>query len=198
MKYRITVELVSHKRNNGNKRVYMALKPTIYKLKVALSDLDREVYETLNLTIACHPSETLERMMVRVMAFCFNAQDQLVFCKGLSDTEEPDLWSHSLDGNLELWIDVGEPATDRIKKATRVASAVKVYCFNNKASTWWELNRSSLAGLSVSIFQFQWNEIQTLAKMVDRTMDISITISDSSAYIATEEGECEVSLRLLQ
>ncbi len=176
----------------------MALKPTIYKLKVALSDLDREVYETLNLTIACHPSETLERMMVRVMAFCFNAQDQLVFCKGLSDTEEPDLWSHSLDGNLELWIDVGEPATDRIKKATRVASAVKVYCFNNKASTWWELNRSSLAGLSVSIFQFQWNEIQTLAKMVDRTMDISITISDSSAYIATEEGECEVSLRLLQ
>jgi len=198
VKYRITVELVSHKRNNGNKRVYMALKPTIYKLKVALSDLDREVYETLNLTIACHPSETLERMMVRVMAFCFNAQDQLVFCKGLSDTEEPDLWSHSLDGNLELWIDVGEPATDRIKKATRVASAVKVYCFNNKASTWWELNRSSLAGLSVSIFQFQWNEIQTLAKMVDRTMDISITISDSSAYIATEEGECEVSLRLLQ
>lgn len=198
MKYRFTVELVSHKRNNGNKRVYMALKPTIYKLKVALSDLDREVYETLNLTIACHPSETLERMMVRVMAFCFNAQDQLVFCKGLSDTEEPDLWSHSLDGNLELWIDVGEPATDRIKKATRVASAVKVYCFNNKASTWWELNRSSLAGLSVSIFQFQWSEIQTLAKMVDRTMDISITISDSSAYIATEEGECEVSLRLLQ
>lgn len=192
------VELMSHKRNKGNRRVYMALKPTIYKLKVALSDLDREVYETLNLTIACHPSETLERMMVRVMAFCFNAQDQLVFCKGLSDTEEPDLWLHSLDGNLELWIDVGEPATDRIKKATRVASAVKVYCFNNKASTWWELNRSSLAGLSVSIFQFQWNEIQTLAKMVDRTMDISITISDSSAYIATEEGECEVSLRLLQ
>ena len=192
------VELMSHKRNKGTRRVYMALKPTIYKLKVALSDLDREVYETLNLTIACHPSETLERMMVRVMAYCFNAQDQLVFCKGLSDTEEPDLWLHSLDGNLELWIDVGEPATDRIKKATRVASAVKVYCFNNKASTWWELNRSSLAGLSVSIFQFQWNEIQTLAKMVDRTMDISITISDSSAYIATEEGECEVSLRLLQ
>ena len=136
--------------------------------------------------------------MVRVMAFCFNAQDQLVFCKGLSDTEEPDLWRHSLDGNLELWIDVGEPATDRIKKATRVASAVKVYCFNNKASTWWELNRDSLAGLSASIFQFQWNEIQALAKMVDRTMDISITISDNSAYVATEQGECEVSLRLLQ
>ncbi len=136
--------------------------------------------------------------MVRVMAFCFNARDQLVFCKGLSDTEEPDLWMHSLDGNLELWIDVGEPAIDRIKKATRVASEVKVYCFNSKASTWWELNSGSLTALSASIFQFQWNEIQALANMVNRTMDASITISEGSAYVATEQGECQVSLRLLQ
>ena len=176
----------------------MALKPTIYKLKIALSDLDREVFDTLNLTLARHPSETLERMMVRVMAFCFNAQEQLVFCKGLSDTEEPDLWMHSLDGNLELWIDVGEPAFDRIKKATRVASAVKVYCFNNKANTWLELNRSGLNGLSASIFQFQWGEIKELANKVERTMDISITISDNSAYVATEQGECEVSLQQVQ
>jgi uncharacterized protein YaeQ len=158
----------------------MALKPTIYKLKVALSDLDRQVYETLNLTIARHPSETMERMMVRVMAFCFNAKEQLVFCKGLSDTEEPDLWMHSLEGNLELWIDVGEPASDRIKKATRVASLVKVYCFNNKASTWWEKNRSNLAD------------------KVERTMDVSITITENSAYVATKRGECEVSLLTLQ
>lgn len=176
----------------------MALKPTIHKLKIALSDLDREVYETLNLTVARHPSETLERMMVRVLSFCFNAQDQLVFCKGISDTEEPDLWLHSLDGNLELWIEVGEPATGRIKKATGVATAVKVYCFNNKADTWWELNRDSINGLSASVFQFQWKEIQALANMVDRTMDISITINDNSAYVATERGECEVSLRQLQ
>lgn len=176
----------------------MALKPTIYKLKIALSDLDREVYEALNLTIARHPSETLERMMVRVMAFCFNAHDQLMFCKGISDAEEPDLWMHSLEGNLELWIDVGEPTFDRIKKATRVAAAVKVYCFNSKASTWWELNRSSLSGLSASIFQFQWDEIQALANKIERTMDVSITITESSAYVATEQGECEVSLRQLQ
>ena len=176
----------------------MALKPTIYKLKVALSDLDREVYEALNLTIARHPSETLERVMVRVMAFCFNAQDQLMFCQGISDTEEPDLWLHSLEGNLELWIDVGEPTFDLIKKTTRVAPAVKVYCFNGKANTWWELNRSSLAGLSASIFQFQWDEIQALANKVERTMDVSITITESSAYVATEQGECEVSLLPLQ
>ncbi len=176
----------------------MALKPTIYKLKIALSDLDREVYDTLNLTIARHPSETMERMMARVMAFCFNAQDQLVFCKGLSDTEEADLWKHSLDGNLDLWIDVGEPAVDRVKKASRLASSTIVYCFNNKANTWWELNRDSLGELSASVYQFQWGQIQTLANMVERTMDISITITAQSAYIATEQGECEVSLQKLQ
>ena len=176
----------------------MALKPTIYKLKVALSDLDREKFETLNLTLARHPSETLERMMVRVMAFCFNAQDQLVFCKGLSDTTEPDIWLHSLDGKLELWIDVGEPVVERIKKATRVATAVKIYCFNSKASTWWDINQNDLAELSASIFQFQWPEIQALAEKVERTMDISITITDNSAYVATQQGECEVSLQQLQ
>lgn len=175
----------------------MALKPTIYKLKIALSDLDREVYEALNLTIARHPSETLERMLVRVLAYCFNAQDQLVFCKGLSDTEEPDLWLHSLNGSLDLWIDVGEPAVERIRKATRVASEVKVYSFNSKASTWWELNSEALSALPASVFQFQWQEIQALAKLVGRTMDASVTISTDSAYVATEQGECEVSLRQL-
>ncbi|PCJ24977.1 MAG: hypothetical protein COA96_08260 [SAR86 cluster bacterium] len=176
----------------------MALKPTIFKFRIALTDLDREVYDTLNLTIAQHPSETLERMMVRVLAFCYNAQDQLVLCKGLSDTEEPDLWSHSLDGNLELWIDVGEPAVYRIKKATRIASAVKVYCFNTKSNTWWDLGRSKLANLAVSVFHFQWEEIKALAELVQRTMDMSVTITDGSAYIATELGECEVSLQVLQ
>ncbi|MFT5579343.1 MAG: hypothetical protein ACI9WS_002102, partial [Paraglaciecola psychrophila] len=115
----------------------MALKPTIYKLKIDLSDMDRAVYETLNLTVARHPSETLERMMVRVMAYAFNAQPQLTFCKGLSDTDEPDIWLHSLGGELELWIDVGEPAAERIKKATRQAKRVKVFSFNSKATTWW-------------------------------------------------------------
>ncbi len=92
----------------------MALKPTIYKMKLALTDLDREVYENLSLTVACHPSETLERMMVRVLAYCLNACEGLELCKGLSDTEEADLWAHSLDGSLALWIDVGEPTIERL------------------------------------------------------------------------------------
>jgi len=176
----------------------MALKPTIYKLKIDLSDMDRAVYDTLNLTIARHPSETLERMMARVMAYCFNASEQLVFCKGLSDSDEPDIWQHSLGGELELWLDVGEPAAERIKKATRLAKSVKVYCFNSKASTWWELNQNSFANLPASIFQLPWPQIQAVAALVERTMELSITISDSSAYVATARGECEVNLRPLQ
>ena len=176
----------------------MALKPTIYKCKVALSDLDRAVYQSLNLTLARHPSETLERMLVRILAFCFNAQDRLEFCKGLSDAEEPDLWAHGLEGRIELWIEVGEPAVDRVKKATRLASAVKVYCFNSKADTWWELNREGFSALSASVMQFQWPEIKSLAATIERTMDISVTISEGSAYVATAQGEFEVSLQTLQ
>ena len=80
----------------------MALKPTIFKFKISLSDLNRNHYDTLNLTVAQHPSETAERMMVRVLAFCINAQEHLVFTPGLSAVDEPDLWVHTLDGQLAL------------------------------------------------------------------------------------------------
>ncbi|MEK7302002.1 MAG: YaeQ family protein, partial [Pseudomonadota bacterium] len=151
----------------------MALKPTIYKLKIALTDLDRNYYDALNLTIARHPSETLERMMARMLAFCINAQESLVFTKGLSAAEEPDLWAHTVDGRIALWIDVGEPAPDRIKKATRLAQTVKVYSFNSKSDIWWKQEQEKLNKLTASIFQFQWQNIQELAKLVRRTMDIS-------------------------
>ncbi|WP_297325804.1 YaeQ family protein [Nitrosomonas sp.] len=171
----------------------MALKPTIYKFKIALTDLNRNYYDTLNLTIAQHPSETLERMMARILAFCINAQQSLSFTKGLSSAEEPDLWVHTLDGRIALWIDVGEPAADRIKKATRLAQTVKVYSFNSKSDVWWIQEREKFSQLTALIFQFQWKDIQALTKMVQRTMDISVTITENSAYVATESGECEVS-----
>ncbi len=176
----------------------MALKPTIYKLRIALSDINRNYYDTLDLTTAQHPSESLERMMVRVLAFCINAQDRLTFTKGLSAAEEPDLWAHTLDGQISLWIDVGEPAVDRIKKATRRAKMVKVYSFNSKSDIWWSQGREKFGTLKVSVFQFPWESIQSLATLVQRTMDLSVTITDESAYVATELGECEVSWVTLQ
>ncbi|MDG1850823.1 MAG: YaeQ family protein [Gammaproteobacteria bacterium] len=176
----------------------MALKPTIYKAKIALSDVNRNYYDTLNLTIAQHPSETQERMMVRLLAFCINAHEQLVFTKGISSPEEPDLWIRSLDDNLDLWIDVGEPAFERIKKASHIAKQLKVYCFNGKADVWWKQNEAQFSGLNISVFQFAWEEIQTLAALVERTMDLSLTITGDSAYVASGQGECEVNLTVLQ
>ena len=176
----------------------MALKPTIFKFKISLSDLNRHYYDTLNLTVAQHPSETLERMMARVLAFCMNDQEYLTFTKGLSSVEEPDIWARTLDGRLSLWIDIGERSFDRIKKAARLSQAVKVYSFNFKSEGWWLKDQAKFDALPVSVFRFDWKGIQALAKMVKRTMDLSVTISDGIVYISAENGECEVPWTVLQ
>ena len=161
-------------------------------MKISLSDLNRDYYDSLNLTLAQHPSETLERMMVRVLAYCINAHEYLAFTKGLSEVDEPDLWVRTLDDQVALWIDVGEPAADRVKKATRLAKAVKVYSFNTKSNVWWSQGQPKFEALEASYFNFPWEDIQQLAKLVERTMDFSVTITGDSAYIATESNACEV------
>ena len=171
----------------------MAIKPTIFKFRISLSDLNRDYYDTLNLTIAQHPSETVERMMARVLAYSINAQENLTFTKGLSSVDDPDIWARSLDDQITLWIDVGEPSNDRVKKATRQSPEVKIYSFNTKSSAWWAQEKNKLNRLNASYFQFPWEHIQTMASFVERTMDFSITITGDSAYIATQLGECEVS-----
>jgi len=176
----------------------VALKPTIYKLKIALSDLNRDYYDTLNLTVAQHPSETVERMMVRVLAYCLNAQEFLTFTKGLSSVDEPDIWARTLDDRISLWIDVGEPAFDRVKKARHLSSAVKIYSFNTKSEVWWDQGKDKFDQLDVSLYRFKWESISALAILVQRTMDLSVTITGESAYIATEQGECEVAWEMLQ
>ncbi len=176
----------------------VALKPTIYKLRINLSDLDRNLYDSLSLTVAQHPSESLERMMVRVLAYCLNAQEHLSFTKGLSSTDEPEIWARTLEGSIALWIDVGEPEVDRIKKASRIAAEVKVYSFNSKSAVWWSQVQQKFAGLGVSVYQLDWSSVQALAKLVSRTMDLSVTVSGESAYVASEAGGCDVSWKALQ
>ena len=176
----------------------MAIKPTIYKFRISLSDLNRDYYDTLSLTLAQHPSETIERMMVRVLAYCINAQEHLVFTKGLSDIDEPDLWVRTLDDQTALWIEVGEPAVERIKKAGHLANDVKIYTFNSKSDVWWGQAKGKINQLKASVYKFEWDNIQALAAMVDRTMDMSVSITGDSAYVATEQGECEVGWVVLQ
>jgi len=176
----------------------VAIKPTIYKIKISLSDFNRDYYDTLNLTVAQHPSETIERMMVRVLAYCINAQEYLIFTKGLSAVDEPDIWARTLDDQISLWIDVGEIAIDRVKKASRQASAVKIYCFNTKSDVWWKQINEKMTQLKVSVFRFDWDNLKILASFAQRTMEISISISGESLFISTESGGCEVNCTPLQ
>ena len=176
----------------------MAIKPTIYKLRLAISDLNHDYYDSVSLTIALHPSETLERMMARIVAYSLNAQDNLTFTKGLSTVEEPDIWVKTLDDQISLWIDVGEPAPDRIKKSSRLAPKVKIYSFNSKSDTWWEQNKNKVHPYkNVQFYQFDWLPIQSLAALVKRTMDWSLTISGDSIYISAESQEHEMIVREL-
>lgn len=176
----------------------MALKPTIYKFRIALTDTNRDHYDSLNLTIAQHPSENNERMMARILAFCLNASPELTFTKGLSSIEEPDLWLKSLDDQIQLWIEVGEPDTERVKKSTRLAKQVKVYSFNTKSQVWWEQNKGKFAHLNVDLFRFDAAAIEKFSASLSRGMDISVMISGSSIFIDSDSHSDEITWQALQ
>jgi len=176
----------------------MALSATIYKFTISLSDLNRDYYSTLNLTVAQHPSENVERMMARVLGFCLHAGEGLEFTKGLSTPEAPDIWLKTLDGQIAQWIVVGEPNPDSIKKATRQAGGVWVYTFNSKSDTWWEQSKKKCSSLAVNVIQFPWAELQNLSTSVSRTMSFAVTIADDSFHVAMEDNTCEVSWKVLQ
>ena len=176
----------------------MALKPTIYKMTIDLSDLERSKYQTLNLTVAQHPSESVERMMARVLAYCIDSHEQLEFTKGISATDEPDLWQYTLDGQLCLWIEIGEPSFDRIKKSVRAAKNVKIYSLNTKSDVWWGQLEKKLMNLHLWVYRLQWAEVQALAALVQRTMKFSITITDNSAYVAAELGQTAIGWEVLK
>lgn len=174
------------------------MKPTIYKLRIAISDFNRDYYDSVNLTVALHPSETVERMMVRIVAYCLNAQDNITFTKGLSKIEEPDIWVKTLDDLITLWVEVGEPAPERIKKSSRLAPEVKIYSFNSKSNTWWEQSKNKVNPFkNVQFYQFDWQQIKTLATFAKRTMDWSLSISGDTVYITAENQECELEIREL-
>ena len=175
----------------------MALKPTIYKFEINLSDLDRGVYDQLNLTVAQHPSESVERMMARILAFCCNAGPGVQFTKGVSATDEPDIWQHDLSGQLQLWIDIGEPSFDRIKKSARQSGQLKIYSINTKSDIWWSKTEDKVRTLPIEVFQLQWTELVALAKLVDRTNLLHITIADNECFVSSSSGDAALTLKTL-
>lgn len=175
----------------------MALSATIYKFAISLSDLNRDYYDALQLTVAQHPSESAERMMVRVLSYCMEACEGLAFTKGLSTPETPDIWAKSLDDQINLWVEVGEPSPDKIKKATRLSKCVKVYSFNSKSDVWWSQEQNKLCALDISVYRFPWEDIQQLAALLSRTINMSVTITGDSIFVNSENGDSEVSWEIL-
>jgi len=176
----------------------MALKPTIYKFRIALTDLNRDYYDALNLTVALHPSETNERMMARIMAFCLNAHPDLQFTKGISTTAEPDIWQQNLEGRSEVWIELGEPDVDRVKKATRIADVVKIYTYQTRSDIWWQQNQGKLGYLSVEIVRFDPEAIDHISQSPSRTADLSVMITGHSLFIEGDMGSHEITYDVLQ
>ena len=132
----------------------MALKSTIYKAELSIADMDRSYYADHTLTLAQHPSETEERMMVRLLAFVLNAHERLIFGKGISTDEEPDLWHLDYSGEIRQWIEVGLPDERHIRKACGRADAVAVYLYGALADKWWRDNESAMMQLDkVSAYQ---------------------------------------------
>jgi uncharacterized protein YaeQ len=116
----------------------MALNATIYKAELQVSDMDRHYYATHALTLARHPSETEERLMVRLLAFALYADERLEFGKGLSADDEPDLWRKDYSGDIQQWIELGQPDEARIRKACGRAEQVVVINYGGRAAdVWW-------------------------------------------------------------
>jgi uncharacterized protein YaeQ len=169
----------------------MALKATIYKAELNVADSDQHYYATHALTIARHPSETDERMMVRLLAFALNAHEDLAFTKGLSDVDEPDVWLRDLTGAIDLWIDVGQPEERRILKACGRAKQVIVYCYGGHASKlWWEGVRNKLErARNLKVIYLPSEQTKALAAQAARSMQLHVNIQDSEIFVSNDKGQ---------
>lgn len=162
----------------------MALKATIYKAELAIADMDRNYYGDHNLTLARHPSETDERMMVRLLAFALHAQEGLGFGKGLCVDDEPDLWRKDLTGAIEQWIDVGQPDERWIRKACGRADEVVVLSYGRAADVWWAGIRDKLTRQSnLSVLNLPAEVATALARLTDRGMRLQCTIQDGQVWM---------------
>ena len=175
----------------------MALKSTIFKAALQISDLDRNYYATHALTIARHPSETDERMMVRILAFALHADEALAFGKGISSDDEPALWQKDLTGAVELWIEVGLPDEKLLRRACGQARQVIVYTYGGRgADLWWEQNRDKLArNDNLGIFNIPLEASRALAKLAQRNMQLQCTIQDGQIWFSQGDDTVQLELR---
>ena len=170
----------------------MAANATIHKLNLNIANMDTHYYAEHSLTLAKHPSENELRLMVRILAFIFNANEDLSFCKGISQDDEPDLWQKDLSGDIDLWIDLGQPDEKRIKKACGRAKEVIIYTYQEgMAASWFKQNKkvlNRLNNLSVIYVNIEGN----IEEFCQRSMNLQANISDGELSLIAQEESIEV------
>lgn len=176
----------------------MALKATIFKAELQVADMDRHHYADYSLTLARHPSETDERMMVRLLAFALFADPALGFGKGLCADDEPDLWQKDLTGTIERWIDVGQPDEKWIRKACGRAREVVIVAYGRALDVWWNATRAKVArhdGLRV--LELGREATAELARLAERSMRLQVSVQDGQAWVTNGREQVLVEIRAL-
>jgi len=176
----------------------MAISATIFKAGIQITDLDRHYYADHSLTIARHPSETDERMMVRLAVFALHASDALQFTKGISTEDEPDLWQRNYSDEIELWVELGQPDEKRLRRACGRARQVVIYTYQQRSSdVWWEQMANRVSRFSnLSVYSFDDETVAALGAMARRSMQLQCTIQDGQMLLSDGERSLNIAPRV--
>lgn len=175
----------------------MALDSTVYKAELQISDMDRHYYATHALTMAKHPSETEERLMVRLLAFAMFADDRLEFAKGLDSDDEPGLWRKEMNGEIGQWIEVGQPDEQRIRRACGRAREVTVINYSGRgADLWWEKNKVSLQrSKNLTVIDVDPATTDALSAWAMRGMRFQCLVQDGQMQLLDNESSVTIETR---
>jgi uncharacterized protein YaeQ len=178
----------------------MALKATVHRAELQTSDLDRHYYATHTLTLAQHPSETDTRLMVRLLCFGLFAEERLEFGRGLSSDGEPDLWRRSLTGDIEHWIQLGQPEEADVRRACGRAQKVSLIGYSGRAfSIWWEKNHVALSRCeNLEVIELPADAVDQLPALLERGMRLQCLIQEGEVQLMSESASVTVTPRVLQ
>jgi uncharacterized protein YaeQ len=176
----------------------MAQPSTIYRVGIQLSDIDRGLYESLQITVARHPSETEERLLGRILAFALYYEPELTFTRGVGAGDEPDLWVKGPDGRVTCWIEVGLPDAERLIKAGRHSERVVLCAFGSSLPIWEKQQLPKLAGISnLTVISLEQAFLGRLAERLQRSISWSLTVTEGSLYLAIDGETLESSVNHL-